>query len=312
MSVFSGHSRTCLSTSRPSSTRLAHDRLEAEDLILELADRPSLGETQTLSRLLHCGDHGWGTANQDLDVAGGRRKLLLDHVGSDKTNTAGPALRWVVQDVVYAELGVPGGKRIEVVLEKNVVGVDVCEDEIDFSLVAGGATAVDGLDNLQHGGNTGATSDHTEMPDHVGCVDHGTLGALDLHPVADLKVRNVLGDVTGRVRLDQEIKKSLVVIGGGRSVRANDFLRLAFDVGGERDMLADRETEDVVLLGQLEAVATRIRSWRTGGVTWTYMAVLWERTVFSPSSNSWKTSGFNTLRSPPEAVSKCPNSSGAV
>lgn len=32
------------------------------------------------------------------------------------------------------------------------------------------------------------------------------------------------------------------------------------------------------------------------------MAVLWERTVFSPSSNSWKTSGFNTLR-PPKIVS---------
>lgn len=54
--------------------------LEAEDLVLELADRSGLSETQALGRLLHSGNHRWGTADQDLDVAGGRGELLLDHV----------------------------------------------------------------------------------------------------------------------------------------------------------------------------------------------------------------------------------------
>lgn len=144
-----------------------------------------------------------------------------------------------------AELGVPSGKRIEVVLEQDVVGVDVCEDQVNLGLVASGATAVNGLDDLQHGCDTGSASDHTEVPDHVGSVDHGALRSLDLHLVADLEVRDILGDVAGGVGLDQEIEETLVVVGGGRSVRANDFLGLAFDGGSEGDVLADGQTEDV-------------------------------------------------------------------
>jgi thiamine pyrophosphokinase len=37
------------------------------------------------------------------------------------------------------------------------------------------------------------------VPDHIGCVDHGALGALDLHLVADLEVGDILGDVAGGV-----------------------------------------------------------------------------------------------------------------
>ena len=53
------------------------NRLEAEDLVLELADRPGLGEAERLGGLLHGTDHRRGTANEDLDVScrGGEKVL---------------------------------------------------------------------------------------------------------------------------------------------------------------------------------------------------------------------------------------------
>ena len=51
--------------------------LEAEDLVLELADRASLGVSERLGSLLHSADHGRRTAHEDFDVAGGGREALL-------------------------------------------------------------------------------------------------------------------------------------------------------------------------------------------------------------------------------------------
>lgn len=51
--------------------------LEAEDLILELADGSGLGVAQGLGGLLHGADHGWRTADEDLDVGGWGGEFLL-------------------------------------------------------------------------------------------------------------------------------------------------------------------------------------------------------------------------------------------
>lgn len=51
--------------------------LEAEDLVLELADGAGLGVAEGLGGLLHGADHGGRTAEEDLDVAGGGREALL-------------------------------------------------------------------------------------------------------------------------------------------------------------------------------------------------------------------------------------------
>lgn len=51
--------------------------LEAEDLVLELADRPGLGEAERLGGLLHGTDHGRRAANEDLDIScRGGEKIL--------------------------------------------------------------------------------------------------------------------------------------------------------------------------------------------------------------------------------------------
>jgi len=66
----------------------------------------------------------------------------------------------------------------------------------------------------------------------------------------------VSGDVAGRVRFDEEVEVALVIVGGDGGVGADDFF--AFDGGCERDVLADGQTEDVFLVGELESVAGRM------------------------------------------------------
>jgi hypothetical protein len=50
---------------------------EAEDLVLELADRAGLGVAESLGGLLHSADHGRGTAEKNLDVGSGGGQALL-------------------------------------------------------------------------------------------------------------------------------------------------------------------------------------------------------------------------------------------
>lgn len=126
----------------------------------------------------------------------------LDHVGSDEANATSPALRRVVEHVVNTEARVLAGKLVQVLSQENVILVDVGKDEIDLSLVASRSASEDSLCDLQHGSDTSATGDHTEVCDHVGSVHHGALGALDLHLVANVESREVTADVTGGVALD--------------------------------------------------------------------------------------------------------------
>lgn len=107
----------------------------------------------------------------------------------------------------------------------------------------------------------------------------------------------MLGDVAGGVGLDEEIEVALVLIGGDGRVGADDFFGLAGDGGGEGNVLADGEAEDIGGIGELEAVAFKksVQSIQ-GGRKMTHIAVLCDRIVFSCSSNSWNSSGLRTLR----------------
>lgn len=184
-------------------------------------------------------------------------QTYLNHIGSHEADTAGPALGRVVENVVDAESIVLLLQFLELVLEQDVLGVDVGEDQVNLgSVVAAvaGTVADDSLDNLQHGGDTSTTGDHTNVAAHVGGVDHGTLGAADLHVVADLQLGEILGDVTLGVGLDEQIEVSGLIVGGDRGVRANNLLGLTGDSSGERDVLADGEAEDIGGTGEGETV----------------------------------------------------------
>jgi hypothetical protein len=232
--------------------------LEAEDLVLELADWPRLLEPQALGRLLHRFHHGRWPADEDLDVARGRGQLLLDHVRGDESDAAVPLLGRVVQHIVHPKSVVLGRQRIQVVLEQDVLGVDIRKDQIDFGVVALSAATNDRLDDLQHGRDAGAAGNHAEVPNHVRGVDHGALGALDAHRLADLEGGDVLGDVAGGVRLDEQVEVALVLVRRDGRVRADHLLLLSVDGGAERDVLPDGEAERVRGAREFEAVAVRI------------------------------------------------------
>lgn len=96
--------------------------LEAENLILELADRAGFGVAKRLGGFLHGADHGGRSAEQDFDVRSGRGQALLysnvkrlnshrhesiicpgtyhDHLWGNETDAASPVLGRVVQDIV--------------------------------------------------------------------------------------------------------------------------------------------------------------------------------------------------------------------
>jgi hypothetical protein len=145
-------------------------------------------------------------------------KTHLDHVSGNEADLALPASRRVVQDVVHADLGVLLGQGVQLLAHQNVLLVDVGEKQVDLGAVTGVAAADDSVDDLEHWGDTGTTSDHTEVADEVGRVDHVALGTLDLHGVADLERGQVARDVTGRVGLDEQVEVARSDVGGDGSV----------------------------------------------------------------------------------------------
>jgi len=181
----------------------------------------------------------------------------LDHIGSHEADTTVPVLGRVVQDVVDAESIVFLSQFLQLLLEQNVLGVNVGENQINLGGVIAavtGTVANDGLDDLEHGGDTSATGDHSDVAAHIGGVDHGTLRTAHLHSLADLELGQVLGDVALGVSLDQEVKVAGLVVGGDGGVRPDHLLGLTGDGGGEGDVLADGQTQDIGRPGQSETV----------------------------------------------------------
>ena len=181
-----------------------------------------------------------------------------NHISGNITDTTLPVGRGLVEDVVNAETLVLGSERVEVLLEQNILGGDVGKDEVDLGLVASLAAADDGADNLQHGGDAGATGDHAKVTDHVGGVDEGALGAADLDGLSDSEAGQVLADVAGGVRLDQEVEVAGLVVAADGGVRADDLLGATVGLledGADGDVLADGEAKDRGGVGKLEPVA---------------------------------------------------------
>jgi hypothetical protein len=67
----------------------------------------------------------------------------------------------------------------------------------------------------------------------------------------------MLGDVARRVGLDEEVEMAGSGVGRDGSVGADDFLRLAGNCGGQRDVLPDREAENICWCWQGESIATK-------------------------------------------------------
>ena len=154
------------------------------------------------------------------------------------------------------------GQCIQVLLQQDILLGDIGENEVHLGVVASSSASHDGFDDLQHGSNTGSTSDHTKAADHVRGVNEGALGSLDFDSLANFEGGHELGDVALWVRLDEEIKETGLVISRDRSIGSNNiFVAAVFllDGGANGNVLADRETEDRFGGGELEAVTVRGR-----------------------------------------------------
>jgi hypothetical protein len=150
------------------------------------------------------------------------------------------------------------GQLIQIFLQQNIFRVDICEDQVNLGCIASGTSSNYSADNLQHGSNSSATSNHTEMSGHVGCVDHSSLGTLDLNCLSDNERGHMLRDITGGVGLDEEIEMSGLVVARDGGVGSDDFFLGAVWLG-ERgcngDVLPDWEAENRGRRWEFEAVA---------------------------------------------------------
>lgn len=212
---------------------------------------------RTLTSLAGPGKRSWEIVSFCRKKKKKRKETHLDHVRSDKTNTTSPPGRGVVEHIVHTEAIILLLKLFQLLLEQDILGVDVGKDQVHLGGVVTtvpGTVADDGLDDLQHRGDTSTSGDHTNVTAHVGSVDHGTLGAAHLHGLTHLQGGQVLGDVTLGVSLDEEVKVTGIFVGGNRSVGAQNLLGLAVDVGGERDVLTDGQTQDIGGTGERETV----------------------------------------------------------
>lgn len=118
-----------------------------------------------------------------------------NHFGSHVANTALPALRGLVQNIVNTDPLVLLDQSIEVLLEEDILGGNIGKDEIDPGEVTVVTTTDDGPDDLQHGGDTSAAGNHTKVLHHVRLVLEGALGTAHLDGLTDDEGSHVLGDV---------------------------------------------------------------------------------------------------------------------
>lgn len=182
----------------------------------------------------------------------------LEHFSGNISNTTSPVSRRLVQDIVNTETAILFGKRVQVLPQKNIAFGDVGIDQVDLGLIASRSATDNSSDDLEHRGDTSASSDHTKVADHVGRVDKGTLGAPHANRLADSERSHVLGDVSGRVGLDQKVDVARLVVTRDGSVGTNDLLAAAIflsNVGSDGDVLTDGQTDDRVGGGEFESVA---------------------------------------------------------
>ena len=204
---------------------------------------------------------------------------------------------------MHANVSILLGEGVKVLLEKDILGSDVGEDQVNLGDVSVGSAADNGTNDLKHGGNTSATSNHTKVSNHVWGVRESTLGTAKADLLANGEGGHVLGDVTLRVGLDQEVDIAGLVVTGDGGVGSYDFLGAAIglrDISTNGDVLADGEAKDGSRGRELDAVTVVVARVRFGlqlasRKRATYMATLWEMMIFSLSSNPWKTSGFRTF-----------------
>lgn len=172
---------------------------------------------------------------------------------------------------MHTEALVLSRKRIQILLEQDILLRDIGKDQVHLSAVTSLAAADDRLYHLQHGGNTRATGNHTKVPHHVGRVREGALGSAHTDGLPHGQRGEVLANVACGVGLDEQVEEARLLVAADGRVAADDFLVRAIGLvehGADGDVLADGETEDVGLAGKGEAVAVDEEEERELDICW--------------------------------------------
>lgn len=184
-----------------------------------------------------------------------------NHVGGHVSNTTSPVRRGLVKNIVDSEAAVVLGKRIQVFLQENIRRRNIGEDQVNLSPVTSRTSSDNSANDLEHRSDTGTTSNHTEVSYHVGGVNEGSLGPLDLDCLTDIERSQVLGDVSGRVGLDQQINEAGLVVARYRGVGPNNLLVAAIRLRADSangNVLANGKTKDGCRCREFESVATPV------------------------------------------------------
>ena len=89
-------------------------------------------------------------------------EVFLDLILGDESGATSPTGRRVIQYVKYSEPGgVSNGQLVQFSLEQDILRVDVGVDKADLGFVLG--VLESGTDDLEHGGDSGSASDHSEL-----------------------------------------------------------------------------------------------------------------------------------------------------
>ena len=153
------------------------------------------------------------TTQQNLDIVAATGEVLLDLVLRDKTGSTGPTSRGIIEHIEHRESGgVNGSQPIQLSLEQNILRINVRVDEGDFCLVRG--VLESSTDDLEHGSDSGSTSDHPELTRQVRGIDEFTLGSFDLGLVSNLEEGHMARDVAllvGLGMVQQRVGRTRVI-----------------------------------------------------------------------------------------------------
>lgn len=117
--------------------------------------------------------------------------MYLNHLLRYKPFPTGPALRRIIQhQIKFKPVFLVPGELLQFTSQEDIFLIYICEDKRDLSLV--GFVLEDGPDDLQHGCDSRAASDHSECAHQTWSVDHLAFGAFDFDGVANFHETYVL------------------------------------------------------------------------------------------------------------------------
>lgn len=141
------------------------------------------------------------TTQQNLDIVTTTGEVRLNLVLGDESGTTSPTSRGIVEHVEDREPGgVRGSQPIQFSLEQDILRINVGVNEGNLGLVR---RVLEGsTDDLEHGSDSGSSSDHSKFTRQIRGIDKFTLGTFDPEFVPDFEERYMAGDVTLLIGLE--------------------------------------------------------------------------------------------------------------